>query len=57
MEVRMTKHSPHKRYKGHCALCGHYKGQQGDSWYGPVKVMRKLGVNRRYRRNKAYGED
>lgn len=53
----MTKHSPHKRYKGHCALCGHYKGQQGDSWYGPVKVMRKLGVNRRYRRNKAYGED
>jgi hypothetical protein len=53
----MVKHSPHKPYKGHCALCGHYKGHQGNSWHVPWQVLKAVGVKRRYSRNKAYGED
>lgn len=53
----MTKHSPHKRWKGHCPMCGKYKGNYGDQWHVPWSVLRKLGVKRRYSRNKPYGED
>lgn len=53
----MTKHSPHKRYKGHCPMCGKRKGNYGDSWAIPWPVLRKLGVARKYRRNRPYGDD
>lgn len=53
----MTKQSPHKRWKGCCPMCGRYKGHYGDKWSVPYQTMRKLGVSRRYKRSKAYGED
>lgn len=56
----MTKHSPHKRWKGHCSLCAHWNGKDlsaGDTERTPFRVLRKLGVSRKYRRNKTHWND
>jgi hypothetical protein len=55
----MTKHSPHKRYKGHCGMCGKTKAKTGSAGWGrtPWPVLKKLGVKRRYSRNKPYGDE
>jgi hypothetical protein len=53
----MTKQSPHTRWKG-CPLCSPNKHRgNGDTERTPFRVLKKLGVKRRYSRNKAYGED
>lgn len=56
----MVKQSPHKQWTGHCSMCAWWNGKQknaGDTARTPYRVLRKLGVKRRYSRNKAYGED
>jgi hypothetical protein len=57
LEAQMVKHSPHKRYKGHCALCGHYKGNYGNSWHMTWQEMKAAGLKRRFHKRKLYGED
>jgi hypothetical protein len=53
----MVKQSPHTSWKG-CPVCSPSKHKRnGDAERTPYKVLRKLGVKRRYSRNKAYGED
>lgn len=49
----MVKHSPHKRWKGHCALCSHWNGKsrnEGLAARTPWPVLRKLGKKRRVSR-------
>lgn len=54
----MTKHSPHKRWKGHDQLCNAHKDDRlGDTRRTPLKVLRKLGVSRKYSRNKTHWDD
>jgi hypothetical protein len=53
----MVKQSPHTRWKG-CMLCAPHKHRgNGDAERTPFKVLKKIGIKRRYSRNKAYGED
>lgn len=53
----MVKNSPHKRYKGCCWMCGKSKMKTGGKWGStPAKYLRKLGVDRRYRKSRPYGE-
>lgn len=57
MEAQMVKQSPHTSWKG-CALCkpGKHKGAKTLDKV-PWPVLKKLGIKRRYNRNKMYGED
>lgn len=56
-EDPMVKNSPHKRYKGCCWICGKSKMKTGGKWGStPAKYLRKLGVDRRYRKSRPYGE-
>lgn len=58
LETQMTKSSPHKRWKGHCMMCGAHKHKgNGDTFRTPWSVLRKTGVKRRYSRNKPYGDN
>lgn len=53
----MTKQSPHTTWKG-CPVCAPHKNKRcGDAERTPARVLRKLGVKRRYSRNRAYGEE
>lgn len=48
----MVKHSPHKRWRGHCMMCkGHKDRRQGDRELTPFRELRKIGKNRRFKRN------
>lgn len=53
----MTAHSPHRRWKG-CPLCkpGKFKSQ-GDAFRTPWPVLRKLGIKRRFNRNKVRDDE
>ena len=51
METRMTKNSPHKRFKGCCLVCGHHL-QEGDTRRTPYSALKKTGVKRRFSRNR-----
>lgn len=60
MEVQMTKQSPHKRWKGCCLMCASNGGKiRGAKTVDkvPFRELRKIGVKRRYNRNKAYGDE
>lgn len=51
----MTKHSSHRRWKGHCLMCATNRGKvksAGDRLRTPWAVRRRLGVDRRFSRNK-----
>ncbi|WP_164520323.1 hypothetical protein [Specibacter cremeus] len=44
-------HSSHKRQKG-CAICSpHKNSRNGDAARTPLRVLRRLGVTRRWSRN------
>jgi len=53
----MTKQSPHTSWKG-CPVCRPNKHKlAGDTERTPFRELRKLGIKRRYRRNKAYSDE
>lgn len=56
----MTKQSPHKRWKGHCLMCASGSGKVRSATPVdkiPFRELRKIGVKRRYSRNKIYGDE